>query len=205
MIGKLKGIVEEKSAPELLLDVGGVCYEVQMPLTSFYQLPEVGISTSVHIHFVVREDAQLLYGFVSKTERLLFRQLIKTNGVGPKMALAVLSGMSAEQFVRCVLNEDSTTLVKLPGVGKKTAERLIIELKDRLKDWGVETLPATNVGMADNEHLSFEVPISVFDDAISALIALGYTHAQATKSVKKIHQPSMSSEELIKQALRSML
>lgn len=204
MIGKLKGIVEEKVAPELLLDVNGVCYEVHMPLTSFYQLPDVGVATAVFIHFVVREDAQLLYGFASKTERLLFRQLIKVNGVGPKLALAVLSGMSAEQFVRCVLNDDASTLVKLPGVGKKTAERLIIELKDRFKDWGVESLPPTNGGsVAVAEH--FEMPISAFDDAVSALITLGYTQAQAGKSVNKIHRDGMSSEALIKEALRAML
>ncbi|MFT4928156.1 MAG: Holliday junction DNA helicase RuvA [Phenylobacterium sp.] len=202
MIGKLKGIVEEKSAPELLLDVNGVCYEVQMPLTSFYQQPEVGVATAVYIHFVVREDAQLLYGFANKTERLLFRQLIKTNGVGPKLALTVLSGMSTEQFVRCVINEDSSTLVKLPGVGKKTAERLIIELKDRLKDWGVESLPPAVANVVD-EH--FEVSVTPFDDAVSALIALGYTQLQATKSVKKIHQEGMGSETLIKEALRAIL
>lgn len=204
MIGKLKGIIEEKLAPELLLDCNGVCYEVQMPLTSFYQLPEVGQAAAVYIHFVVREDAQLLYGFASKTERLLFRQLIKTNGVGPKMALTVLSGMSAEQFVRCVLNEDTSTLVKLPGVGKKTAERLIVELRDRLKDWGVESMPAQS-GVTSIADEVFEMPVSAFDDAVSALIALGYSQAQANKSIKTIHKDGMSSEDLIKEALRSML
>ncbi|MCJ8268170.1 MAG: Holliday junction branch migration protein RuvA [Psychrosphaera sp.] len=202
MIGKLKGLVDEKNAPELLIDCNGVCYEVQMPLTSFYQLPEVGQQTVVYIHFVVREDAQLLYGFANKTERLLFRQLIKTNGVGPKMALTVLSGMSAEQFVRCVINEDSTTLVKLPGVGKKTAERLIVELRDRLKDWGVEAVPQAGGQVIDNV---FEMPTSAFDDAVSALIALGYTSVQANKAIKKVHKEDMGSEALIKGALRLML
>ena len=204
MIGKLKGNVEEKAAPELLLDCHGVCYEVQMPLTSFYQLPDVGQPTAVYIHFVVREDAQLLYGFASKTERLLFRQLIKTTGVGPKMALTILSGMSAEQFVRCVINEDITTLVKLPGVGKKTAERLIVELRDRLKNFGVESLP-TSTGVPSTIENPFEMPISAADDAISALISLGYTQAQAAKAVNKINKPDQSSEALIKEALRSML
>lgn len=204
MIGKLKGIVEEKQAPELLIDCNGVCYEVQMPLTSFYQLPEVGQQAVVYIHFVVREDAQLLYGFASKTERLLFRQLIKTNGVGPKLALTVLSGMSAEQFVRCVINEDTTTLVKLPGVGKKTAERLIVELRDRLKDWGVEVIPEVP-GVAQVIEDVFEMPASAFDDAVSALVALGYTNIQATKSIKKIHKDDMGSEALIKEALKAML
>lgn len=204
MIGKLKGIIEEKNAPDLLIDCNGVCYEVQMPLTSFYQLPEVGQAAAVFIHFVVREDAQLLYGFATKTERLLFRQLIKTNGVGPKLALTVLSGMSAEQFVRCVLNDDASTLVKLPGVGKKTADRLIIELRDRLKDWGVESVP--NASSAPNIiDEVFEAPASAFDDAVSALMALGYTNAQATKSVKRVYTETASSEDLIKQALRAML
>lgn len=205
MIGKLKGVVEEKSAPDLLIDCHGVCYEVQMPLTSFYQLPEVGKEAVVYIHFVVREDAQLLYGFANKTERLLFRQLIKTNGVGPKLALTVLSGMSAEQFVRCVLNDDSSTLVKLPGVGKKTAERLIVELKDRLKDWGVESIPSPNQSAPTIIDEVFEVPASAFDDAVSALVALGYTNVQATKAIKKVHKDGLGSEDLIKEALRAML
>ena len=202
MIGKLKGIIEDKQAPEVLIDCGGVCYEVQMPLTSFYQLPEIGQTTAVYIHFVVREDAQLLYGFASKTERLLFRQLIKTNGVGPKLALTVLSGMSAEQFVSCVINDDTTTLVKLPGVGKKTAERLIVELRDRLKDWGVEAPAATSGNVVAP---AFEAPISAFDDAVSALIALGYTQAQANKAIKMVHSDELGSEELIKLALKAML
>jgi Holliday junction DNA helicase RuvA len=204
MIGKLKGVVEEKQAPELLINCNGVCYEVQMPLTSFYQLPEVGQQTAVYIHFVVREDAQLLYGFGSKTERLLFRQLIKTNGVGPKLALTVLSGMSTEQFVRCVINEEASTLVKLPGVGKKTADRLIVELKDRLKDFGVESMPAST-GSATEINEIFEMPASAFDDAISALMALGYSSLQANKAIKKVHKDDSSSEDLIKEALRSML
>lgn len=202
MIGKLKGVIEEKNAPELLLDCHGVCYEVQMPLTSFYQLPEVGHNAAVYIHFVVREDAQLLYGFITKTERLLFRELIKTNGVGPKLALTVLSGMSAEQFVQCVMNDDATTLVKLPGVGKKTAERLIVELRDRLKDWGVEVAPKQATQVID---AGFEMPVSAFDDAVSALIALGYTQNQAQKAIKAVHSDELNSEDLIKLALKAML
>ena len=202
MIGKLKGIIEDKQAPEVLIDCAGVCYEVQMPLTSFYQLPEVGQNAAIYIHFVVREDAQLLYGFANKTERLLFRQLIKTNGVGPKLALTVLSGMSAEQFVSCVMNDDTTTLVKLPGVGKKTAERLIVELRDRLKDWGVEAAASTGVAIPDQ---IIAAPASAFDDAVSALIALGYTQAQANKAIKAVHSDELGSEELIKQALKAML
>jgi len=126
MIGRLQGILLEKQAPEVLLDVHGVVYELQMPLTSFYELPELQQSTTLYTHFVVREDAQLLYGFITKQERALFRLLIKANGVGPKLALTILSGLTAQEFVSCVERDDIATLVKLPGVGKKTAERLLV-------------------------------------------------------------------------------
>ena len=132
MIGRLIGTLAVKQPPEILLDVNGVGYEVQLPMTSFYQLPNVGETATVFTHFVVREDAQLLYGFIDVSERTLFRELIKANGVGPKLALTILSGMSAAQFMQCVKLEDVTSLVKLPGVGKKTAERLVVELRDKL-------------------------------------------------------------------------
>lgn len=136
MIGRLRGIVIEKQPPEVLLEVGGIGYEVQMPMSCFYELPQVGQEAIIFTHFVVREDAQLLYGFNKKSERELFREVIKANGVGPKLGLAILSAMTASQFVRSVELEDVTTLVKIPGVGKKTAERLVVEMKDRLKGWG---------------------------------------------------------------------
>ena len=138
MIGRLRGTLLEKQPPEILIEVSGVGYEVNMPMTCFYKLPKEGEEAIVYTHFVVRDDAQLLFGFNNKTERALFRELLKANGVGPKLGLAILSGMSAEQFVACVHNEDATSLVKLPGVGKKTAERLVLEMKDRLKDWGMD-------------------------------------------------------------------
>ena len=133
MIGRLRGIVLEKQPPEVLLEANGVGYEVHMPMTCFYELPDVGQEAIIFTHFVVREDAQLLYGFNNKQERALFRELIKVNGVGPKLALAILSGMSAQQFVTAIEREEVSTLVKLPGVGKKTAERLVVEMKDRFK------------------------------------------------------------------------
>lgn len=133
MIGRLRGIIIEKQPPLVLLEVGGVGYEVHMPMTCFYELPDAGKEAIVFTQFVVREDAQLLYGFNNKQERMLFRELIKTNGVGPKLALAILSGMSAPQFVNAVEREDPAALIKLPGIGKKTAERLIVEMKDRFK------------------------------------------------------------------------
>ncbi|MEL7289979.1 MAG: Holliday junction branch migration protein RuvA, partial [Pseudomonadota bacterium] len=136
MIGRIRGTLAEKQPPEILVDVAGVGYEIHMPMTSFYQLPAVGEEVVVYTHFVVREDAQLLFGFADKMERGLFRELIKANGVGPKLGLAILSGMSASQFLASVQNEDVSALVSLPGIGKKTAERLVVELKDRLAKFG---------------------------------------------------------------------
>jgi Holliday junction DNA helicase RuvA len=133
MIGRLRGILVEKISPEILIECAGVGYEVTMPMTSIYALPELEQQATVYTHFVVREDAQLLYGFANKVERKLFRLLIKVNGVGPKLALAILSNMSADQFVSCVRHDDVNAIVKIPGVGKKTAERLLIEMRDRLK------------------------------------------------------------------------
>ena len=130
MIGRIRGTLVEKLPPEVLIDVSGVGYDIQMPMTSLYQLPELGQEVVVYTHFVVREDAQLLFGFADRQERALFRELIKANGVGPKMALTIMSGMSAAQFVQVVNNADVASLVRLPGVGKKTAERLLVEMKD---------------------------------------------------------------------------
>ena len=206
MIGRLRGILLEKQAPDLLIEVAGVGYEVQLPLTSFYQLPAVGIEAIIYTHFVVREDAQLLYGFVNQTERALFRQLIKANGVGPKLALTILSGMTAQQFVRCVQLDDVSSLVKLPGVGKKTAERLVVEMRDRLKDWGIaDNTPITDALHLHGDEALFSLPQSAEQDAVSALVSLGYTQLQADKAVKTVKQTDMSSEQLIKAALRSMM
>ena len=206
MIGRLRGILIEKTAPEILIECNGIGYEVSMPMTSIYVLPEINSETVIYTHFVVREDAQLLYGFANKVERKLFRLLIRVNGVGPKLALAILSGMSAEQFVSCVAHDDLTTLVKIPGVGKKTAERLLIEMRDRLKDWHADLLtPATNVA---SNHFSNESTFIKSDhkgDAINALVSLGYTSAQADKAIKGIYLPEMTSEMLIRDALKSML
>jgi Holliday junction DNA helicase RuvA len=207
MIGRLRGIIAEKQAPDLLIEVGGVGYEVQLPLTSFYTLPAVGQETTLYTHFVVREDAQLLYGFANPTERSLFRQLIKANGIGPKMALTILSGLTATQFVRCVQQDDISTLVKLPGVGKKTAERLLVEMRDRLKDWGLSiATPVTDhLVLGDDEVQSFQLKETPESDAISALVSLGYSQAQAALAVKKVYHAGLTSEQLIKASLKSMI
>lgn len=205
MIGRLRGTLIEKTAPEIVIECQGVGYEVSMPMTSIYALPELNQEATIYTHFVVREDAQLLYGFASKVERKLFRLLIKVNGVGPKLGLAILSGMSAEQFVSCVAHDDVTTIVKIPGVGKKTAERLLIEMRDRLKDWQTDSTPATDAMPIDNVIENTLVISDAKGDAINALISLGYTNAQADKAVKSVYQQGSSSEVLIRDALKAMI
>ncbi|ACS85933.1 Holliday junction branch migration protein RuvA [Musicola paradisiaca] len=204
MIGRLRGIVLEKQPPLVLIEAAGVGYEVHMPMTCFYELPELGQESVIFTHFVVREDAQLLFGFNNKQERSLFRELIKVNGVGPKLALAILSGMSAQQFVFAVEREEIGALVKLPGVGKKTAERLVVEMKDRFKGLNGDlftaasdiSLPAT-AGKADEPDPQAE--------AEAALVALGYKPQEAARMVSKVARPDADCETLIREALRAAL
>lgn len=205
MIGRLRGVLIEKQAPEVLIDVNGVGYELQMPLTSFYELPELNQECVVYTHFVVREDAQLLYGFITKQERALFRLLIKTNGVGPKLALTILSGMTAAEFVGCVERDDIVTLVKLPGVGKKTAERLLVEMRDKLKSLMEASAGSEREFVLQSNYSPAPTVNSAEEDAISALISLGYKPPQASKSVSAAFKEGMDSETLIKAALKSML
>jgi holliday junction DNA helicase RuvA len=209
LIGRLRGVLVEKTAPEILIECAGIGYEVMMPMTSFYALPDVTQEAIVYTHFIVREDAQLLFGFANKDERKLFRLLIKVNGVGPKLALAILSGMSAEQFVSCVSYDDISGIVKIPGVGKKTAERLLIEMRDRLKDWQA-TLDAPLFELtSESRHGQLAGQLAPANnakgDAINALVSLGYSQGQAEKAIKGVYQLSKSSEDLIRDALKSMI
>ncbi|WP_100655635.1 Holliday junction branch migration protein RuvA [Alteromonas flava] len=207
MIGRLHGILLVKQPPDILLDVNGVGYEVQLPMTCFYELPSVGEAATIYTHFVVREDAQLLYGFIDVSERTVFRELIKANGVGPKLALTILSGMSAQQFMQCVQFEDVSTLVKLPGVGRKTAERLVVELRDKLAklELGGSAAIPPSINVQDTGKSTI-LPVSdVKEEAISALIALGYKPVQASKAINAVYQDDMSSESLIRESLRSMV
>lgn len=205
MLGRIRGVLAEKSPPFILVDVMGVGYEIQLPMTSLYQLPESGNEVTIFTHFVVREDAQLLFGFATKQERALFREIIKANGVGPKLALTILSGMSAQQFIQVVNEGDVTALVKLPGVGKKTAERLLVEMKDRLGNLEVSAnVEAISPAMLNVGSSLDNPPLQAKPEAISALVALGYSQVQANKMVKEVYQEEMSSEELIREALRSV-
>lgn len=203
MIGRLTGTLTEKNPPMLLVDVNGVGYEVQAPMSTIFQLPALKSPVTLFTHLIVSEHAQYLCGFLSDDERRLFRTLIKVNGVGPKLALTILSGISVEEFARCVHEDDTKTLVKLPGVGKKTAERLIIEVRDKLQDWVTGTLPATNpnAAMLNMSDASSE--------AVSALIALGYKPQQAGKMVQQAERGQAggtgSSEDLIRAALKAVV
>lgn len=203
MIGQLHGIILEKQPPQLLLNVNGVGYEIDAPMSTFYRLPEIGQPVTLVTHFVVREDAHHLYGFFSQEERLLFRTLLKVNGVGPRLALTILSSISPDEFVQCVVNNDTASLIRLPGVGKKTADRLIIEMRDKLSAW---QQPLSSI------HPSLLPPTAeqgsrrqMIQDAVSALIALGYKPQEASRAVSKVDDGALSSEEMIRHALREMI
>jgi Holliday junction DNA helicase RuvA len=197
VIGRLRGEIVFKQAPQILLDVGGVGYELEAPMSTFYELPAVGEYVALFTHLVVRDDAHILFAFATETERSLFRSLLKVNGVGAKMALAILSGMSADEFGACVRAQDSAALTRLPGVGKKTAERLIVEMRDRLdpgRDFGSVAPKATGGPVAAGDAVA---------DAVGALIALGYKAPDASRMVRAVETQDLSSEEIIRAALQS--
>ncbi|WP_370979246.1 Holliday junction branch migration protein RuvA [Agaribacterium sp. ZY112] len=199
MIGRIRGVLLEKQAPLLLVDVAGVGYELLAPMTTFFSLPELGAEVVLQTHFAVSETNQQLYAFLTKEDRELFRLLIKVNGVGPKMALAIMA-MENSEFVRCVMEDQVASLVKIPGVGKKTAERLIIEMRDKLKDWSYQGAELTTT---EQPQINTNLAVS---EAESALVALGYKPVEASKAVSKANvQEGADAETLIRLALKSML
>ena len=203
MIGRIRGTLIEKTPPFIIIETSaGVGYEIQVPMTTFYQLPDEGAEAIVATHLSISENLHALYGFISNKDKTLFRELIKVNGVGPKLALAILSGMEADEFVMTVHDGNVDRLVKLPGVGKKTAERLLVEMSDRLKDWSVSGLPSSG----DTEAPTTSAPRAsdVTQDAVSALVALGYKPQQASKAVAQVDGDGLKSEELIRLALRQL-
>jgi Holliday junction DNA helicase RuvA len=202
MIAQLRGIILEKHPPQLILEVGGIGYEIDAPMSTFYRMPEVGQEITLFTHFIVREDAHHLYGFDLREERSLFRTLLKVNGVGPRLALTILSSIDPNEFIRCVINNDTDNLVRIPGVGKKTAERLIIEMRDKVSNWeqaaGMDSIklnPSSSDASSRNR---------VIQDSVSVLIALGYKPQEASRAVAKVDEGSITSEEIIKRALREM-
>lgn len=189
MIGQLRGTILEKEPPYLLLDVNGVGYELTTPLSTFQHLPNIGEEIVLYTHFVVREDAHTLYGFHIEYERRLFRSLIKINGVGPKLALTILSTIGPDEFVTYITNQDIHQLIRIPGVGRKMAERLIIETKGTLTNWRNQTTPLTRSTQ----------------DAIRALISLGYKPTEAKRAISAVQEANLTSEDLIRQALKKIV
>jgi len=198
MISSLRGRLIRKQAPRLYIDVAGIGYEVEAPMTTFYRLSgQPGDEIHIYTHLVVREDAHILFGFATEEERSMFRSLIKVNGVGARMALTILSGIEADEFAACVREGDAGRLVRLPGVGKKTAERLIVEMRDRLKDWQKGS-PGADVPVAEGGRRSGPAA-----DAISALISLGYKPQEASRYVHAVAREGMDSETIIRESLKA--
>lgn len=195
MIGHLRGKLSAKHPPLLLVDVGGVGYEVEAPMSTFYGLPSLGAEVSLHTHLVVREDAHVLFGFGTERERSLFRELIKVSGVGPRIALGILSGATVDEFHRCVEAQDVASLTRIPGIGRKTAERLIIEMKDRLKSLGGAAFTPAAGGAASAPSAQAE--------AFSALVALGYKPAEVTKLLQGVDPSAVTTEDMIRHALKA--
>jgi len=195
VIGRLRGVLVRKEPPALLVEAGGVGYELEAPMTTFYDLPAVGEAVTLYTHLVVREDAHLLYGFARESQRALFRGLLKVNGVGPRVALAVLSGLTDQEFVRCIGEEDVARLTQVPGIGRKTAERLIVEMRDKLAP--VPEAPVTAAGAPP----AAADPVS---EAVSALVALGYKPQEAARAVRAVSAKGLATEEIIRQALKGV-
>ena len=196
MIGLLRGTILDKRPPHLLLEVQGVGYELEAPMTTFYDLPATGGVVTLYTHLAVREDAHLLYGFAKVTDRDLFRHLLRVNGVGARLALTILSGMDAGAFAGCIQAGDTATLVRLPGVGRKTAERLVVEMRDRLDS-------LAGISLTPPGSIAARAPSSPLEDAVTALIGLGYKPQEASRMVRAIDTAELSSEEIIRTALQA--
>jgi len=196
MIGLLRGTILARQPPHLLLEVQGVGYELEAPMTTFYDLPATGGVVTLYTHLAVREDAHLLYGFANITDRDLFRHLLRVNGVGARLALTILSGMDAGAFAGCIQAGDTAALVRLPGVGRKTAERLVIEMRDRLDS-------LAGISLTPSGSTAARAPSSPLEDAVTALIGLGYKPQEASRMVRAIDAAELSSEEIIRTALQA--
>jgi len=194
LIGRIRGTLLQKEPPAMLVDVGGIGYELEAPMTTFYDLPPAGSEVTLYTHLVVREDAHLLFGFSRVSQRSLFRSLLKVNGIGPRVALAILSGMNEDEFALCVSSEDITRITKVPGIGKKTAERLVVEMRDK-----VETSDSRATSMASGTAVADPAT-----EAVSALMALGYKGNEASRLVRNVSGENLTTEDIIRQALRNV-
>jgi holliday junction DNA helicase RuvA len=193
MIGHLRGRLVRKAPPALIVDVNGVGYELEAPMSTFYRLPELGAEVELHTHLVVREDAHLLYGFATEDERRLFRDLLRVSGIGPKIGLALLSGIDVDTFMRCVETQDVAVLTRIPGIGRKTAERLLVEMRDRIRALGQlpSTAPRPNAAAGARA------------EAYAALVALGYRPVEVTRLLQSVEHEGAGTEELIRRALQA--
>lgn len=198
MIGRIQGVIVEKKPPELLIDVNGIGYEVLVPMNTFYQLPDIGQNTLLLTHLLIREEAHTLYGFLTEKERILFRTLIKISGIGPKAALSILSAITVEQFIQSIQNQSTLLLIKVPGVGKKTADRLLLELRNQLPKSLKEIALKNNTALSDIRILS-----TAQEEALQALVTLGYSEKEAHKKLSRIEDSTtLSCENLIRLALQ---
>ena len=193
MIGHLRGRLVRKAPPALIVDVNGVGYELEAPMSTFYRLPELGSEVELHTHLVVREDAHLLYGFATEDERRLFRDLLRVTGIGPKIGLALLSGIDVDTFMRCVEADDADALTRIPGIGRKTAERLLVEMRDRIRALGQLPSAAPQAGDAGSARA----------EAYAALVALGYRPVEVNRLLQSVEQEGAGTEELIRRALQA--
>jgi Holliday junction DNA helicase RuvA len=193
VIGHLRGRLVRKAPPALIVDVNGVGYELEAPMSTFYRLPELGSEVELHTHLVVREDAHLLYGFATEDERRLFRDLLRVTGIGPKIGLALLSGIDVETFMRCVEAQDAQALTRIPGVGRKTAERLLVEMRDRIRALGQMPAVAPAPGAVAGARA----------EAYAALVALGYRPVEVNRLLQGVAQDGAGTEELIRRALQA--
>ena len=193
MIGRLRGRLVRKTPPALIVDVGGVGYELEAPMSTFYRLPETGSEVELHTHLVVREDAHLLYGFATEDERRLFRDLLRVTGIGPKIGLALLSGIDVVTFLACVEAQDVDALTRIPGIGRKTAERLLVEMRDRIRALG--ELPSAGKRL--------DGTAGALAQAHAALVALGYRPVEASRLLKSVDGEGAGTEELIRRALQA--
>jgi Holliday junction DNA helicase RuvA len=193
VIGRLRGRLLRKAPPALIIDVHGVGYELEAPMSTFYRLPEVGSEVELHTHLVVRDDAHLLYGFSTEHERRLFRDLLRVTGIGPKIGLALLSGIDVDTFLLCVEAQDVDALTRIPGIGRKTAERLLIEMRDRIRA----------LGQLPSGAQRLDQPAGAQAEAFAALVALGYRPAEVTRLLKSVDNEGAATEELIRRALQA--
>jgi holliday junction DNA helicase RuvA len=198
MIGRIRGTIIVKHPPHLLVDVAGIGYEIDAPMSTFYDLPEVGKEVVLHTHLAIKEDAHSLYGFAKESERALFRSLLKVSGIGAKTALAILSGASVDEFARLVQTGDLSALTRIPGIGKKTAERIVVEMRDRVE--GLSSGATSSIA-----RYGAPVPTDPISEATVALNALGYKPIEVSRLVKTVAEPGMSAEDIIRKALQASL